>query len=475
MPILHCFRRDLRLLDNTAFNRAMLASGGQVIPVFVLDDALLFGRDSAPARVAFLLDCLRDLDAQLRQRGGYLVLRRGDTAQVLQALIRETGATTLTFNRDYTPAARRRDSTLYASLKSDGVEVLGFKDQVHFEENDILTGGGTPYTVFTPYKRAWLAKPRPQPQDVMDAQLRATLPPSLPIPDLAALGVTLTQTVTAGGERHALQQLQRFVSGPIADYDTARDVLAAEGTSRLSPHLRFGTLSPRVCVAAAEGAKTELSPDKHSGPDTWISELIWREFYQQVLFHHPHADKGNFKRDYDRLRWGSGDIGRDSDLFAAWCEGRTGFPVVDAAMRQLAQTAWMHNRARMIVASFFTKDLLLDWRMGESYFMRMLVDGDPASNNGGWQWAASTGTDAQPYFRVFNPRLQGERFDPDGAYVRRYVPELARVPADAIHAPSEMKPLAALAAGFTPGETYPLPIVDHATQKAEILARFKAL
>jgi deoxyribodipyrimidine photo-lyase len=473
-PVVVWFRRDLRLRDNVALCEAALRADGAVIPLFVLDDALLRGRDVAPARIAFMLDALRELDDALARIGSRLIVRHGQTQAELLAIARAANAHAVFTNKDYTPLARARDARIGNALRAAGVAFEMHKDQVHFEEAEILTGARNPYTVFTPYKRAWLARPRPQPRP---APTRLQQPPAAvqthAIPTLAELGLTVDQRVPKAGEAEAERLLGAFIADGIADYDTARDMLAAPGTSRLSPHLRFGTISPRVCVQAAEDARRAVH--RGIGHDVWISELIWREFYQQVLFNFPHADRGSFKRGYDALRWGSGSAARDAELFEAWKAGRTGYPVVDAAMRQLNEEAWMHNRARMIVASFFTKDLLLDWRLGEQYFMQRLVDGDPAANNGGWQWAASTGTDAQPYFRVFNPRLQGERYDADGAYVRRYVPELARLPSKVIHAPDALKPLESSALGFVLGADYPHPIVDHATQKEEILKRFKAI
>ncbi len=478
MPVIHWFRRDLRLTDNTALTHAIGAHDGSVIPVFVFDEALLRGKAVAPVRVAFLLESLKVLDAQLRARGGRLILRRGDPVRELSALARECGASALYFNKDYTPAARRRDSAVEKALSRQGVEVKRFKDAVVFEEHDVLTGSGTPYTVFTPYKRAWLARPRPQPVETPEGRI-AQIPDalkSLPMPTARELGFESVPLEHTPGEVAGAAQLQRWLSSEAAaEYDQGRNLLALEGTSKLSPHLRFGTVSPRVCVEAAEARRKRAGKSAASGFETWISELIWREFYQQILFHFPHADTGNFRPVYDALVWGNGSAAKDDALFEAWCAGRTGFPIVDAAMRQLNTTGWMHNRARMITASFLTKDLLIDWRRGERYFMQKLVDGDPAANNGGWQWASSTGTDAQPYFRVFNPRLQSERFDPHGDYIRRYVPELAGLQGKAIHAPAEMTPMDLAASGVTLGEAYPEPIVDHATQKDEIVRRFKAI
>ncbi len=496
MTIIHWFRRDLRLQDNTALSAAARDSGGAVIPTFILDDRLLRGADVAPGRVQFMLECLRELDAGLRQQGSRLIVLRGDPAMALTRLAQDTGAGAVYFNRDYTPAALRRDTHVAQALRQAGLRVQTFKDAVIFEQSELLTGGGTPYTVFTPYKRAWLTRlsagGRADAQP-LDAPALAPLPAawmtlSLPeLPDVAALGLRVTQQLPRGGESEALRRLAEFkAGGALRAYAEQRDFPAIEGTSRLSPYLRFGAISPRQCFAVAVSTLSGDFPAKHSfspaasdkrkeGADAWISELIWREFYAQILFHFPHADTGNYRREYDRLEWGSSDSALDDERFAAWRAGRTGYPIVDAAMRQLNQTGWMHNRARMIVASFLTKDLLLDWRLGESYFMQHLVDGDPASNNGGWQWAAGTGTDAQPYFRIFNPRLQSERFDPDGAFIRRWLPELADVPLEYLHAPHTMPPHIQAQAGCRIGLDYPAPIVDHATQKEESIRRFSRI
>ena len=483
MSIIHWFRRDLRLIDNTALNHAIAASGGDVIPVFILDEQLLRGKDVAPARVQFMLDCLRDLDKSLRNRGSRLIVRRGDPVRELVAIAKASRATELCFNRDYTPLARARDARVIAALQAEGIAVNTFKDAVIHEPDELHTGHGAPYTVFTPYKNKWLALPKPPAQMSEIDVLRAPQADiaTQAIPAAAELGFNVTQQIQKGGESVAQVQFNAVLNeGRIDRYHEQRDFLAVNGTSRLSPHLRFGTLSPRACYYAALAARVETvgrqsAANEVNGTDVWISELIWREFYVQVLYHFPHADKHNFKQNYDAMQWGSGNAAKDQKLFAAWCEGKTGYPIVDAAMRQLNQTGWMHNRGRMIVASFLTKDLLLDWRWGERYFMQKLVDGDPASNNGGWQWAASTGTDAQPYFRVFNPSLQAERFDPKGVYIRKWLPELARVPDEYIHNLAAMPPLMRLQLNCVLGQNYPFPIVDHNTQKEIIVARFKAI
>jgi len=488
--IIHWFRRDLRVTDNTALLAAARDAEGEVLPVFVLDDALLRGRDVAPARVQFLLESLAALDASLRALGSRLVVLRGAPGDVLVRLARVAQADALYFNRDYTPRARARDRQVQRALEAAGVRVRSFKDLVIFEEDELLTANGQPYTVFTPFKKAWLHRlsvDPPQPQG-KPARL-APVPPlniaEIAIPTAEALGFTISQTLPQGGEPEAWRLLQHFKeSGAMRAYAVQRDFPAIEGTSRLSPHLRFGTISPRQCYAEAVAtlsyafpAPRSFSPAssdaKKEGADAWISELIWREFYIYILFHFPHADRANFNRAFDAMTWGSGNPELDATRFRAWREGQTGYPIVDAAMRQLNQTGWMHNRTRMIVASFLVKDLWLDWRLGESHFMQKLVDGDPAANNGGWQWAASTGTDAQPYFRIFNPTLQSERFDPEGAFIRRWVPELARVPNEYIHAPQRMPPSLQEAVGCVIGKDYPAPIVDHSAQKEEILRRFE--
>jgi len=485
--ILHWFRRDLRVTDNTALSAAVRDSAGQVLPVFVLDKQLLKGKDVAPARVQFMLESLQVLDKQLHQRGSHLILLHGDPRQELPKLAQAHNVDSIYFNRDYTPAALARDEAVTQALKQHDIEVQSFKDLVLHEMDELLTGAGKPYTVFTPYKKSWLAAPKQRMEDKADWTLKGKGGHAPEWPTLGELGFAHEQDLPKGGESAAQKNLNEFVSSDrLNRYNVDRDFPAINGTSHLSPHLRMGTISPRQCYYAAlemgqetASPRRRLSPQssdpKKTGSDAWISELIWRDFYMQVLYHFPHANHTNFNKAYDALRWGNGDRARDKDYFAAWCEGRTGYPIIDAAMRQLNQTGWMHNRLRMIVASFLTKDLLIDWRKGESYFMLKLVDGDPASNNGGWQWAASTGTDAQPYFRIFNPMLQSKRFDENGDFIRTWVPELKDVPTDYIHEPSTMPDLLQQQSKCVIGRDYPAPIVDHATQKDEILERFKAV
>jgi deoxyribodipyrimidine photo-lyase len=483
MWTIHWFRRDLRIADNIALANACSASHGYVLPVFILDDKLLKGKDVASGRIHFMLESLRVLDKNLRQRGSRLIIRRGDPTIELAKLASECNASALFFNRDYTPYARKRDASVTDALHSNGVNVQSFDDAVIHSPDALLTNGDKPCTVYTPYKNKWLALPKPAVFEFESYAFRApnVNVASLPIPTMKELGMTLTQTVPAAGEDHAHKLLNQFIDEQkLAHYAQNRDFPALDCTSHLSPHLRFGTISPRLCYHNAINARMvtvarETISESALNTDTWISELIWREFYIQVLYHHPDTVKEDFKKEYAEVQWGSGNPELDQKRFEAWCAGKTGVPIVDAAMRQLNHTGWMHNRCRMIVASFLTKDLLIHWRKGESYFMKNLVDGDPASNIGGWQWAASTGTDAQPYFRVFNPWLQAEKFDQKGAYIRKWVPELARVPEEYIHNLGAMSPIMRLQTNVILGQTYPLPIVDHYAQKDIMLLRFKKI
>ncbi|OYT73889.1 MAG: deoxyribodipyrimidine photolyase [Chloracidobacterium sp. CP2_5A] len=459
--IIHWFRRDLRLDDNTALLAAHAATKA-IVPVFIFDDAILRRPDTGANRVAFLLASLRDLDERLRARGGRLILRRGRPEEALAQLVAETEAAAVHFNLDVEPFALARDARVTARL-AGLCAVAGFEDGGLTAPTAIKTKSGTPYTVFTPYKNAVLAQAIPRPRPAPDAIQTPSNISSDPLPTLAALGFTTAATLPPGGESAAQARLSDFIQAGLGRYATERDALAKDGTSGLSPYLRFGCLSPRRVCWAARDAFPEGAPDA----EAWIAELIWRDFYRQILFHFPYVETGAFKRAFDELAWENNEEWLDR-----WRNGRTGFPIVDAAMRQLLTTGWMHNRARMIVASFLTKDLLIDWRRGERHFMTHLVDGDLAANNGGWQWAASTGTDAQPYFRIFNPTAQGKKFDPTGAYIRRYVPELRAVPERWIHEPARMPPDAQRAFRCVIGDDYPAPIADHARQRAKALALF---
>jgi deoxyribodipyrimidine photo-lyase len=450
-------RRDLRLADNDAL-AAALVGGRRVVPLFILDPTLLDGPTSSPTRTAFLLGGLLALDADLRARGNRLVVRRGRPADALARVVAETGATAVYAEDDHSPYARRRDAEAQrvAPLHLIGSAAIR-------PPGTILKSDGAPYTVFTPFSRAWLAQPLPDPAELRPA------PAALPDPgDVAGEPIPNTPTRPPGvpflpGEAEGQRRLADFLSNGIAAYDEQRDRLDVDGTSRLSPYLRFGMVAARAAAVAALSARS-------AGPGAarWLNELIWRDFYSHILYHFPHVATSNF-RPIGRVTWRN-----DPADFAAWSEGRTGYPIVDAAMRQMAESGWMHNRARMIVASFLVKDLLVDWRWGERYFMRRLVDGDPAANNGGWQWTAGTGTDAAPYFRVFNPVTQGRKFDPDGDYVRRWLPALAGVPTAAIHEPWRLSAAEQRAAGCVLGRNYPYPIIDHALARQRALDAYAA-
>lgn len=437
-------RRDLRVTDNDALTAAV-AYGQWVIPCYVIDPRLMDSSGASEARRSFLLAGLAALDGALRRRGSRLIVRRGEPEVELARLREESGASAIFAEADFSPYARRRDARLAQHLP---LRLVGAPSVRH--PSSVLKSDGAPYTVFTPFKRAWLAQPLPSRAEVLAApeQIRTPshlaslpLPKASPVPSFPA------------GEVEARGRLERFLAGPIARYAETRNRLDLPGTSQLSPYLRFGMLSARQAVVAALEV---LHRDNSRGAELWLSELIWREFYTSILYHFPWVLTRSFQARYDRIAWRN-----QREEFTAWQAGGTGYPVVDAAMRQLSATGWMHNRARMIVASFLVKDLLVDWRWGERWFMNHLVDGDPAANNGGWQWTAGVGTDAAPYFRIFNPVLQSKKFDPDGGFIRTWIPELADVPKEYIHAPWQMPLAMQEKSGCRIGRDYPGPIVDH--------------
>lgn len=456
-------RRDLRLTDNPALATASRTSQ-TVIPTFIFDPKLW--QMPARNRQAFLLNNLQSLDASLRERGSRLIVRTGDPLTELKRLCAETGATTIYAQRDYSPYARQRDEAVAAELQlnlTEGVTV--------YPVDAILKKDGTPYTVFTPYSRSWKWQQMPAADDIIPAPDHLSTPTDLasdPIPTEPPLPDSVP---FPPGEAEAQQRLHQFIDALAYDYDEGRNRLDQNGTSQLSPYLRLGILSARQATVAIryaiESAPSDAATDSALA---WLNEIIWREFYLMVLHYHPHVLTSSFRPEYDRIQWDN-----DKEAFQAWCEGRTGFPVVDAAMRQLTQSGWMHNRARMIVASFLVKDLLIDWRWGEKFFMQHLVDGDPASNNGGWQWAAGTGTDAAPYFRIFNPTTQGQTHDPTGVYIRCWVPALQNVPTKYIHTPWKMPAKLQKEVGCILGEDYPHPIVDHKAARQRTLAAYKAV
>lgn len=471
------FRRDLRATDHAALYDA-LTRCQQVFCVFVLDRAILGTLPRVDRRVEFIRESLVELDAALRSLSGHpqggLVVLHALATDAVPALAEELGAEAVFANHDDEPQALARDALVRTQLAAAGRALHTSKDHTVFERSEVLTQAGSPYTVFTPYKTAWLRKiDAYQLKSYAVERHRHRLAPRPPghcreVPLLESIGfepagVAALQLPT--GASGALHLFDDFL-GRIARYEDARDFPAVKGPSYLSVHLRFGTISPRYVARTAHA----LMQRGDAGASTWLSELIWRDFYFQILHHFPQVVTNSFKPAYDAIRW---ETGPDADAaFTAWCEGRTGYPLVDAAMLQLNQTGYMHNRLRMVTASFLTKDLGIDWRRGEAYFAARLNDFDLAANNGGWQWASSSGCDAQPYFRIFNPVSQSEKFDPQGKFIRRYLPQLSALPAGAVHAPWKARPVDLHAAGVTLGKDYPWPIVDHDHARKKTLERY---
>lgn len=461
------FRRDLRLTDHAALYHA-LKNSQSVHCVFVFDSDILEKlTDPQDRRVEFIWRSLQELNQRLHAQDSCLQVLHGRAAELIPRLARELKCEAVYCNHDYEPVAVLRDAAVADALAQSGVELLHYKDQVIFEQSEILNGSGKPYGVFTPYKHAWLKK--------LDAfYLRAYATeryfsslaqcPALPLPTLESIGFAagkLNLKSMPVGESGALQLFEDFTRR-IAAYQTARDYPSVKGVSYLSTHLRFGTISIRSLAAKAHNIGG-------AGAETWLSELIWREFYQMLLHHHPQLAQGfAFKPQFNAIAFPNNEA-----KFAAWCEAHTGYPLVDAAMRQLNQTGYMHNRLRMVVASFLVKDLHVDWRWGERYFAENLLDFDLAANNGGWQWAASTGCDAQPWFRIFNPVTQSEKFDSEGKFIRRYLPELAQCSAKWLHAPWLMPVSEQQRCGIVIGKTYPAPVINHAIARIKTLALFQ--
>jgi deoxyribodipyrimidine photo-lyase len=466
--VLVWFRRDLRDYDHAALCQALM-QGRQVYCVFVFDTEILESLpDKADRRVEFIWESVRELKHALRDSGGDLLVLHGPACTEIPKLARQLEVQAVYANRDYEPQAIARDAAVAASLACAGVKFCLCKDQVIFEADEVLTQDGRPFRVFTPYARAWMKRLTADAvyPHAVDDHLSALgrVERETTLPTLEQIGYTRTNlrdlmpTGMSGADRLFENFQQRM-----DDYRAARDFPAVKGPSYLSVHLRFGTISIRTLVSHAW---------QRGGPgaETWLNELIWREFYFMLLHHHPDMAQGHtFKPEFDTIAWPGSDA-----HFQAWCQGRTGYPLVDAAMRQLNQTGYMHNRLRMVTASFLVKDLLVDWRKGEDYFARKLTDFDLAANNGGWQWAASTGCDAQPWFRIFNPVTQSERFDAQGKFIRKYVPELSACDAREIHAPWQMPLQRQREIAVLIGQDYPAPVVDHAVMREKALALYKS-
>ena len=450
-------RRDLRLHDNQALLTA-LSNSTSVIPLFILDPHLL--NYEARARKSFLFESLDSLSSDLQQRGSRLIIREGEPILELQKFFLESASEMIFAEADYSPYAKKRDSGVAEVLPCEFVPGL----TIH-PPDSVQKADGTPYTIFTPYKNVWRSLPKPgipfqAPIIPFPASIRLD---SIKIPSYSP------STNFPCSESEAHDRFKDFFSNRLCSYEKDRDRMDINGTSGLSPYIRFGLISARTLAFFVWKfiEQSENMADKKSA-ETWMNELIWREFYYSIMDNFPNVLNHAFREGFSRISW------RDSkhDL-NAWKNGLTGYPIVDAGMRQLFETGWMHNRARMITASFLTKDLLINWQEGEKWFLEQLIDGDPACNNGGWQWCAGTGTDAAPYFRIFNPTLQGKKFDPKGVYVRRWLPELAAVPEKYIHTPWEMPLDVQSKISFFVGKTYPKPIVDHSKARDRTLTAYK--
>jgi deoxyribodipyrimidine photo-lyase len=431
----------------------------EVIPLFVLTPSLLSRPDICPERVDFLFGCLQELDHTLRLKKTHLIILEGEPEVEIPKLAQETGAMAVYCHGEVEPWGQARDQRVYNSLKAYGVAFRQFPGLMVHEPENVLSGFHRPYSIYTAFRRSWnslqVTPPLPAPERMCS--------PLIPVADISAnifARSRHTHSLFPDGEKNARARWKTFMHDQASHYHFHRDYPAAEGTSRLSPYLKFGAISPREIVFDCLRMMENLPAEAQKSLESFLGEIAWRDFYLHVLYHFPHVESGCFQIKYDTLKWENSDA-----LFEAWKTGKTGYPIVDAGMRQLLQEGWMHNRLRMIVASFLTKDLLINWQWGEKHFMQHLVDGDLAANNGGWQWAASTGTDAQPYFRIFNPELQGRKFDPTGEYVRKYVPELQNVPDKWIHSPWKMSAVTQRDLGFVLGGDYPYPVIDHSIQR----------
>jgi len=474
-PVIYWYRQDLRV-DDLPGLAAAASAGRPVLPCFILDDTLPERERPGGASRWWLHHSLAALAQDLGKLGLPLLLRRGAHADELAQLVAQTGAQTVYCSRRVEPAEAARERTLHEALAADGVTLKRYPGSLLFEPEAIRTQADAAYKVFTPFWKACLREPAPAaPAAAPDKPAApATLPGSLSLDDLALLPrdpdwaghwPRLWQPGTAG----ARAALQRFLENAIGDYDEGRNHPQREATSRLSPHLHFGEISPRA-VWHAVTAHCQGQPDLEAQRHKFLSELGWREFSHYLLHHFPHIVEKPFKEEFSKFPW----LGNEQ-LLRAWQRGMTGYPLVDAGMRELWRTGYMHNRVRMIVASFLTKHLLVHWRSGERWFHDTLVDADLANNTCGWQWVAGSGADAAPFFRIFNPTLQGKRFDAQGEYVRRWVPELAQLPDKHIHEPARAPQQVLAAAGVVLGETYPEPIVDHGQAREAALAAYGSI
>ncbi len=460
------FRRDLRLSDHVALSHAIRQSE-RVFLFFIFDTNILNKlKDKDDRRVSFIANCLRELEKSIKSKHSSLIIRYGDPVKEVFKIVKELKVNAVFINRDYEPSAKDRDDRVLKKMRSIGVDFNSYKDHVVFEHPEVLTQQGTSFRVFTPYKNAWLKELCEESYSDFSCKLDRLAPKEVCKKhlwdwSLEKIGFKQNFPNIQPGEKGARSRLNSF-KRYIEEYDTNRDYPArVNGTSGLSIHLRFGTISVRALVRFA-------MKNNSKGYKTWLSELIWRDFYQTILDCFPHIVIGNFKPEYDGIQWEG-----KTKHFQLWKDGMTGYPLIDAAMRHFKKTGWMHNRLRMVVASFLTKDLLIDWRKGEAWFAQNLLDFDLAANNGGWQWASSTGCDAQPYFRIFNPIAQSKRFDPEGEFIKNEIPELSGFSKKYIHWPIMAKQTEQCKADCVLGKDYPFPIVDHAVQRRMALNMYK--
>jgi len=476
---IYWLRRDLRLIDNMALNQSL--ANDQTLAIYCLDQTLLFGKKSSSNRTQILLKSLIELAEKLTELGTKLLVISGKPEAIFYTL-QDNNPTIqkLYFNEDYSPYSATRDDLVKQTLKTK-LDILTYKDQVIFSGTEILKADSKPYTIFTAYKRKWLEKLQQfaisdfeplitQNNFVSNTKISKLNLSGLKIINLVEFDASLPknkQIALQGGERESRELLTKFTSSLIDQYSLTRNNLAEIGTSRLSVALKFGLISIRELVyncliLAKTGNKESIK--------SWLNELIWREFYQMILSNFPEVTKQSFQVKYRKLSWED-----NPNYIAAWKEGKTGYPIIDAAMRQLNLTGWIPNRARMIVAMFLTKDLLCDWKIGEEYFMQKLIDGDIAANNGGWQWSAGTGNDAAPYFRIFNPLAQAQRFDPEANYIKQFIPELKNLPAKIAISPWLISPLEEIKYEFSLEKNYHLPIIEHQLQRKRTLELYKTV
>lgn len=460
-------RRDLRLSDHRALYESTQQSE-EVLVVFVFDTTILKSlADKNDPRVSFIWQVVENINQKLRARGSALFCLYGDPVQEIPKFAKKYSVEAVFAGQDYEPKAKLRDHKVSQSLADQGCEALFYKDQVIWAGTEIQKNNGQAYRVFSAYKKVWMQKTnhtaiklfKPNLEKLINIKKYSLNVPSISLSDLK---FEFVQTDLLVDEKKLSRKLQQFVL-KIDEYAHQRDFPGVNGTSKLSAYLRFGLISIRQCVRACF---TDEGVIRSEGARVWLAELIWRDFFQMILDRYPHVAEKSFNPKYEDIKWPG-----KKEHFQAWCEGRTGFPIIDAAMRQLNQTGWMHNRLRMVVASFLVKDLLINWQMGEKYFARKLLDFDLSANNGGWQWCASTGCDAQPYFRIFNPVNQSKKFDPKGEFIRKYVPELSALKNKDIHFPLLAKPQN-LPAHFILGKSYPFPLVVHSEQRQRALKLF---